>query len=405
MTKTDIIETAFNVWGREFYLNTSLSRIASELKVCKPALYRHFRNKQTLLEAMAKHFFDDFIASIKTDYENALKTENKAEGIFMIVRGTTEYFAKNVNYFVFCMMNIYNREMQRISFVKEFKDRGLSLDFFQPLITRLIFATLIFHIAGFHKKEKSFVNTPGETEISNIINLICDITRKGLGYDKEVIDKLDYEKLESYIYKTVMIIEDDVLLKAVAGAVATAGPWEASMEQVARRSGLSKSSLYCHFKNKQDMLHQLFMTESMRIIDFARQGMRQSDIPHEQLYLGIYFIVQYLRSKPDILVAMDWIRTRKLDLGSKGEKHNEQIAENLRIFDEINIKPHHNNACPFNKRKVSPWIFFLILSTLMIKNPKQEMEEVPDIDIRSLFRFLALGIRSVTTDIPIRRED
>ena len=405
MTKTEIIETAFNVWGREFYLNTSLSRLAGELKVCKPALYRHFRNKQTLLEAMANHFFDDYTVSIKKDYENALKTEDKAEGLFMVIRGTTEYFAKNVNYFIFSMMNIYNREMESKNFANELRERGLKLDFFQPLIMRLIFATLIFYMAGFHKKGKSFANTPGEPEISNITNLISTIIRQGLGYNNEVINTLDYDKLESNIYKMVMIIEDDTLLKAIAGAVATAGPWEASMEQVASRSGLSKSSLYCHFKSKQDMLHQFFMTESMQIIDFARQGIKQSDVPHEQLYMGIYSIVEYLRSKPDILVAMDWLRTRKLNLGSKGKKNHEQMIENLQVFDEINIGQLHSDACPFKKEKVSPWIFFLILCTLMIKNHKQEIGDVPDSDIRSLFRFLALGIRSVATDSPLRREN
>jgi AcrR family transcriptional regulator len=42
------------------------------------------------------------------------------------------------------------------------------------------------------------------------------------------------------------------------------------MEMVARRSGLSKSGLYAHFKNKQDMLNRFFITEFTRIANYAK---------------------------------------------------------------------------------------------------------------------------------------
>ena len=91
MTKTEIIEAAYRVWGRELYLNTSLSDVASELGVCKPALYRHFINKHALLEAMTRHFFDDFAGFIQADYVKALKNEDTNESIFILIRSVAEY--------------------------------------------------------------------------------------------------------------------------------------------------------------------------------------------------------------------------------------------------------------------------------------------------------------------------
>ena len=52
MNQEDILQAAFLVWGREAYKKMSLSDVAQELAVTKPALYRHFRNKEALLEAM-----------------------------------------------------------------------------------------------------------------------------------------------------------------------------------------------------------------------------------------------------------------------------------------------------------------------------------------------------------------
>jgi AcrR family transcriptional regulator len=104
MKKAEIIEAAFKVWGREFYLNTSLSRVANELKVCKAALYRHFRNKHALLEATTMYFCDDFAGFIQSNYDKAKKTDDVREGTSIMIRITTEYFARTVDIFIFLMI-------------------------------------------------------------------------------------------------------------------------------------------------------------------------------------------------------------------------------------------------------------------------------------------------------------
>ena len=237
--------------------------------------------------------------------------------------------------------------------------------------------------------------------------MICEIIGKGLGYSSEEINALSYEGLESRIAGTVNSIEDNPLLKAVAGAVAEAGPWGASMEQVARRSGLSKSSLYCHFRSRRDMLYQLFMTESLRIIGFARQGMGRSEAAHEQLYLGIFSVAEYLRSKPDILVALDWIRNRRLEIGPHGDtdqadqanpKCKGPLTESLLLFDELDIRTLKNGENPFRGIQISHWILFLIVTTLMRENQGQKtLGYVSNSDIRCLYRFLTLGIKGFKT--------
>jgi AcrR family transcriptional regulator len=403
MTKAEIIEAAFKVWARELYLNTSLSLVAHELEVCKPALYRHFRNKQALLEAMTMHFCDDFAGFIRADYEKALKNIDGHEDASIMTRITAEYFARNVEIFIFLMIKLHDRQLDISNIVKQLQTRGINLAYsrhsgdFQSLEMRLIYTTLIFFMAGFHSKKNSLVNTPSESAILNIIDIINNIIGKGLGYDTEEIDGLDYEGLEKRIVGTINNIEDDPLLKAVAGAVAEAGPWEASMEQVARRSGLSKSSLYGHFKNKQDMLHQLFMTEMGRIIDFAKEGIRQSAVPQEQLYLGIFSIVEYLRAKPDFLVALDWIRNRRISLkpGGNIDDNPPQIFQQL--FEEINISPLqeaplHGSENMADESWLSPWILFLVVNTLLQGKSGLLVENVPNGDIRFLHRFLTLGI-------------
>jgi len=139
------------------------------------------------------------------------------------------------------------------------------------------------------------------------------------------------------------------------------------------------------------MLHQLFVTEFVRIIDFARLGMRRSAVPQEQLYLGIFAIVEYLRLKPDILVAMDWIRNRGISLKPPEDK-TESVSEILRLFETIDIRFLQDGNHPFSELWATPWILFLIINTLMQKNARHSVKKVPNSDIRFLFQLITLGI-------------
>ena len=417
MTNAEIIKAAFEVWGREFYLNTSLSQIARELGVSKPALYRHFRNKQALLDAMKRYFFDDFTSFIRADYEKALRGEGR-ECVFILIRAIAEYYARNVHGFIFSLIRLYDHRTGTRDSEEELKSRGVDLGQFHlrieknytydPMIMNMIFVTLTFYMAVFHKQGKSFTNPPSDEAISKRISTITEIIERGFGYNNKDVGALDYEGLEKSVAEKVENLEDDPLLKAVAAAVADAGPWDASMEQVARRSGLSKSSLYGHFKSKQDMLHRLFITEFMRIIDFARQGMEQSRVQQEQLYLGVFSIALYLRSKTDILVAMDWVRTRRFDFKKRADekefmKRNSCETESAeweegpppeltKLFEAIEINPLQSGVITGDsgRRQISHWILFLIINILMRPGGSKKIKNE---DIRYLYRFITLGIK------------
>ena len=406
MTKTEIVEAAFRVWGRNFYLKTSLSQLAGELKVSKPALYRHFKNKQALTAAMTESFLDNFAASIRADFEKAQKAADIDEGIFTIIQSISGYFARNVYFLIFSLTNIYDRNLNGRAISERLKTRGVDLGMLKKLIEKkyavdtsvdtsvntvviqLIFASLTFLMSHFHKTRNTFENLPADEDIEKTITDIKKIIESGLGLTAEKVNSLDFEKLEKQVDGTMLNTEPEPLFKAVAEAVAQAGPWNASMDMVAKRLGLSsKSSLYGHFKNRKDMLRRLFITEFKRIIEFARQGINMSSEASQQLYLGIFSIAIYLGSRPEILTAMDWIRTRKLDLG----RPDKQIGI-FRLFEDLDIE-RFKNADEDDKQRLSRWILFLLINTLMrpIQIKKGQQAGFNN-DIRVLYKFITLGL-------------
>lgn len=412
MTKEDIIQTAFRVWAKELYQTTSLSDIARELGVSKPALYRHFRDKDDLLRAMAVSYFDDCAAFIKTGYEQAAAAGGREGGLIMM-HTIAEYNIRNRPAFIFSMVQAFGA-MDRETLGRELRERGIDIERLAlreqggsyPGKFQLALGTLIFIISNFHKTRYKKDEIPTEKLIADTIAQVETSVTKGLCLDPRDIAGLDYAALEKRIADTAWNDSDgSALLEAVAGAVAEAGPWNASMEMVARRSGLSKSGLYAHFKNKQDMMGRFFITEFTRIANYAKSRIETTHEPAEQLYLAIISIVNYLRSRPEILLAMDWIKNRPLELG---KEVNDRL---FGLIGSIKLEAVRQQNRQFLV-SVAQWILFLILNTLAwwpganseqprnapVKSWAKNAAEIPNESLRVLFRFISLGLEGLINE-------
>jgi AcrR family transcriptional regulator len=401
VTKNKIIEAAFRVWGRDFYRKSSLSSLAKELKVSKPALYRHFLCKNALTTAMTEYFCKDLADSIRDDFEQALAAECPDEGLFTVIRALSCYFGRNVYSLIFNITNIYDRKIDGRAISERIKSYGTDMDTIRIIIEKkykaypyglnLVLATLIFYLANFHKNNEFMEEPPTDEKINAIISMIYNISINGLGFSIQKIDSINFDKLEDMLKSKIEEKKQsdpvEPLFKAVAEAVAEAGPWNTTMDMVAKKMGLSKSSLYSHFKNKKDMLRRLFITEFKRIFDFAQQGISLSNDTSEQLYLAIYSIAAYLHSRSEILVTLDWIRTRKLDLGKP-----EKDMEFLKLFEKINIDSMQNINRE-EERQISHWILFLLINFLTKINdeePDKGQHSAPTIHL--LYKFITLGL-------------
>ena len=423
MTKDDIIKAAFKVWGQELYQTTSLSNIARELGVSKPALYRHFKDKDALLAAMYTTFFDDYSASIRESYEQALSvgenagSENagkKRKSNLIMMRAIAEYYIRNRDIFVFSLVLVNNRQ-EKEKAGNELRKRGIDMrrmvygeiaSSFYPSKIQLIVTSLVFLIANFHRYDLKPDETPSGELVKSVLAQIEDRVTRGLGLDKRTVAALDYEGLEKMASGTVYKeTEDNALLRAVAEVVAESGPWNASMEKVARRSGLSKSGLYAHFKSKQEMLSKLFTTEFITIVNFAKAQIKKSTVPEEQLYLAIVSIVNYLRSRPEILLAIDWIKTRRLHLGE------DAVYNQLyRIIKGLKLETVQKQDQSLLVR-IAQWILFMIVNTLAWWLPEEgdtscgaqnkdwakNIAEIPNESFRIMFRFIAVGLEGLNT--------
>ncbi|GHV85496.1 hypothetical protein AGMMS50230_11040 [Spirochaetia bacterium] len=414
MTRDDVINAAFRVWGREFYKTTSLAKIAETLNVSKPALYRHFSSKEALLEAMENRFYDDYADVIKPIIVETLKNNNWQERLLAMVRFITSYFARHFEYFIFSLIKLHEK---KLFFSEALKKRGVSFtelgrqvvpDQQYPSALFLAGVTSLFGTALFHKQHRKifrdgsallvdgeFTEEPSEEELRYFTGVTVQRVWQGLGFNRAVIDALPYTKLENLSAEKNLRTQTagDPLLQAVAGAVAEAGPWDASMETVAKRSGLSKSGLYAHFKSKQDMLSRLFMTEFERIAENTAAQIPLGETREEQLYLAILSIAGYLQSRTEILIALDWVRIQRLELDLS-------VPPTLiDFFAGLNLTSSGTSSdSPEEKREnISQWILFLLVTVLMRRLYQEDTEtgRINNDSLRKIFRFVTLGVEGL----------
>ncbi|MDR2097596.1 MAG: TetR/AcrR family transcriptional regulator [Spirochaetaceae bacterium] len=222
MTKSEIIQAAFETWGAGRYQTTSLAELAGALGVSKTALYHHFRNKEDILGAMRETFIDRLADSLRPLFENTLVRLNQdagkpesLEAILCINSGMTEFFAENPWYFMFSLIKLHGNTDVGLNIADHLREQGLDFEKFlrftdnidgktaYPPIYQLVFTYSLCIISNFLKDlwEKGHLKAgfresppPGVPEIIQKVN---DVVRRGLGFRREKIDSLDWKTLEA----------------------------------------------------------------------------------------------------------------------------------------------------------------------------------------------------------------
>ena len=111
MKPDDILAAAFRAWGREGYKKMSLTEVAAELGVTKPALYRHFKDKDQLLAAMHTAFFDRYAGAMKAAFpEGRFGISNSVPMVLRLLETLAAFFGSRPEdlAFLFARIMRYN---------------------------------------------------------------------------------------------------------------------------------------------------------------------------------------------------------------------------------------------------------------------------------------------------------
>jgi AcrR family transcriptional regulator len=276
-------------------------------------------------------------------------------------------------------MKVRGIEIQKMPFFASNKNNLLVIQLSR--IVAVFLVAMLFYTGN---------QNPSEADIQHLLDRTEHQISYGLGFSEKDLDAINYDELDEIISCSLPSekTETDSLLKAVANAIAQAGAKDASMEMVAKHAGLSKSGLYSHFKNKEDMLRKFFTIEFEKTYgDLA--AFPKTEKPEEQLYLLGASTIRYLQARPEIMIALDWIRTQRIDLGLSMPQTVIDRFSDTRFIKQV----HEKNDLQMELSELPHFIIFCIMGFLKSHYCMGKEIQLSNENIRFFYKFIISGIK------------
>ncbi len=110
-TKEKILLTAIKMFSKYGYDAVSLSKIAKEVGITKPAIYYHFESKEKLVEETFDFFIDKSIIWINTIAKSDLPVKDIFKNMYMSMGDTKSKLLEVENFttFQFKLFSVYDR--------------------------------------------------------------------------------------------------------------------------------------------------------------------------------------------------------------------------------------------------------------------------------------------------------
>ncbi len=299
LRKIAIMEAALDVWSDDEFCNTSLATLSKHLGMTKPALYRYFKNKEDLLDSMAGYVQELETAWIGTLIEklNSISEERRLHCFI-------EWFAmglkKGYRYAQFDSFNTLRcntmTRKQRFAQAEGLKEAvGTSLD------TLNLVMMYCFFFWGWHE----MLHIQQERSDREKIDLVLDLVQHGLGTGNFMVPSAQKDhEVQAQVDRLKRTIQEEPVIMAVTGVVQEKGFSGITLEKIAESAGMSKSTLYNYFENKDQMLTKSLNTIVKQYIELHRALLSEKDSFEEKLLTHLELQSSFFPKKPQAFIVM-----------------------------------------------------------------------------------------------------
>jgi AcrR family transcriptional regulator len=128
----------------------------------------------------------------------------------------------------------------------------------------------------------------------------------------------DYGAIE----KSAAILAEEMLpldriFTAIEEVIAETGIKDASVDKIAAKIGLSKSSLYFYFKNRDEMLGRMIEREQAHVSALLKSRMQGIEGFPAKSFCYMVVTASYSLNNPALLTVFNWLRFQNIDVAVK----------------------------------------------------------------------------------------
>ncbi len=182
-----------------------------------------------------------------------------------------------------------------------------------------------------------------------------------------------------------------LILQAAYDVLVEKGYYEASMDEIAARVGISKGTLYLHFKSKEDLIFMLIEQETGKFLSLIDQIMTAESSVHDRLE---HILLESYRSIQDGRQFLVALRAIGLNQGAIRDRIEEQVSiiglmERLtRLFEEGKTRGEFDTAIPTT---IMVSIFMRLME--LYSNEQPEMNDLsPENLLKSVSQLFFHGL-------------
>jgi AcrR family transcriptional regulator len=380
--KNNILDTAFKIWAKTRFAKTSLSPVAGELKLSKAALYRYFTNKDHLQEAMSTKFLGDMQEAL-----DGFMRKHGGRSIQILIKSYYEflfdYFYAHPHYFAFLLSYLMRTtreqgkrfesltENVRQMFSAALKVAGHGDDPEQlGLSIRFIHMNCLFWFMQLFMSEQEEMQ-PHKLDFSRPMpeEKHAQFLKKSITYGlhgfvtAEQGLRVDFTAIETLgRIKEGELPEQDRIFGAIEEVISECGYVNASVEKIASRIGINKSSLYFYFKNKNDMLLKTIKREQEYFSNLLRPRLSGLSTFSQKLYAFIVTLISYTAHNPGLITVLNWARYQNIGMSLPRQELHKIFAK----FDFLRraLEQGVLRGGPEDFNTIFIFIFFFIMHRL-----------------------------------------
>lgn len=382
-TKELILETAFSFLNEIRYDTFSMNELAAKVGISKPAIYRHFKNKEAVLDAMEERIVEEIAPFLKISFLENKEISGRA------VAGLIHCFIENpayINYFIACLSSTPNYEEKLFNRLYEKGVPFAQKYFLQFKSDMNLFSSHVFcgmSIFFFVKIQEMLKNGGHIAQTpQNYGEKIVDLLNGGLRGTTEsesplhpdpISESRKQELLELCRINPEIFPKENRIFTALASVIEKYKMPGVTVERIADELHMAKSSLYEYFDNKNQMIRTLIEKELLLLETILIENTTEARNFTEYVYIVMFSELEYFTHRPSIIPICGWLLMSGGTVPQDDDcDRQKRIPWEKRLPDRVE-KP--DLGFPYSPELITEWIKCLPVSFLVEAKGKQISEE------------------------------
>ncbi len=393
-TKERILDVAFSFYRAFIFENVSLSQIAGKVGITKAAIFKHFKNKEALFQAMNDRMFTELALVLRRmeDFYAQGKSEEALSSVITYLVNHREYLFYIISTVPVLTEDVIFNELQKRGvkvFDGIFGADGTLKDkrrYFTSIFASTTF--FCFLMLWFHAESEGIVSQENSSEF---VTKFHNFINKGLDVMNPVTDIFHLAELDEMCSQKISNIPPmNRMFVALTSVIFKSGFPGITMDALADELGMAKSSLYSLFRSKKDMLHTLIFEEMGNLYDTILKSMNSVSSSGEKIYVMFQTEILYYISRPQILVILQGIF-----FSGEMLKKREMCEESpFRQFDRVQLlESLPDLGLPnINDRVILSWLMALPTMLYMHCKNNSFSNDIIHAAIKDLYFMAAFGM-------------